>query len=130
VDEQTILFFVEPTEAKVQDDGARSSRDTGAQFGGAKQQLLDRLQGTIEVPVDRLKHQVKQLVGLVTTVFDQAEYEVEHKQPNVLPENHRQLHLEEIELTVELNAEGQLGILGSGGKAGGKSGIKLKFMRK
>jgi hypothetical protein len=38
--------------------------------------------------------------------------------------------LEEIELTVEVNAEGQLGILGNGGKAGGKGGIKLKFTRK
>jgi hypothetical protein len=60
-------------------------------------------------------------VGLV---FDQAERQVEQQQPE------RRLHLEEIELTVEVNAEGQLGILGSGGKAGGKGGIKLKFTRK
>jgi hypothetical protein len=125
VDDESIVFFVEPIEQQSQTpSGARDGRDVGPQFGDAKRELVGRLQGRVAVPVERLKQQVNQLVGMVGLVFDQAEREVEQKQPE------RRLQLEEIELTVEVNAEGQLGILGSGGKAGGKGGIKLKFTRK
>lgn len=122
MDEETILFFVEPSQTGPI-DGARDGKDVGPQFSDPKRELLERLQGQVAVPVERLRRQVGQLVGLVTEVFDQAE-----RQVAVQPE--RRLQLEEIELTVEVNAEGQLGILGNGGKAGGKGGIKLKFTRK
>jgi hypothetical protein len=125
VDDESIVFFVEPTaQQPEQPSGARDGRDTGPQFGDAPRELVGRFQGRVAVPVERLKQQVNQLVGMVATVFDQAERQVELKQPE------RRLQLEEIELTVEVNAEGQLGILGNGGKAGGKGGIKLKFTRK
>jgi hypothetical protein len=39
------------------------------------------------------------------------------------------MQLDEIELSVEINGEGQMSILGTGGKAGGKGAIKLKFKR-
>jgi hypothetical protein len=120
VDDESIVFFVEPTaQAPESPSGARDGRDMGPQFGDARRELVERLQGRVAVPVERLKQQVNQLVEMVGLVFDQAEQQVE-----------RRLQLEEIELTVEVNAEGQLGILGSGGKAGGKGGIKLKFTRK
>jgi hypothetical protein len=125
VDDESIVFFVEPTAQPPEPpSGARDGRDMGPQFGDARRELVGRLQGRVAVPVERLKQQVNQLVGMVGLVFDQAERQVEQQQPE------RRLHLEEIELTVEVNAEGQLGILGSGGKAGGKGGIKLKFTRK
>ncbi len=125
VDDESIVFFVEPTaQLPESPSGARDGRDMGPQFGDARRELVERLQGRVAVPVERLKQQVNQLVGMVGLVFDQAEQQVEQKHPE------RRLHLEEIELTVEVNAEGQLGILGSGGKAGGKGGIKLKFTRK
>ena len=37
--------------------------------------------------------------------------------------------LDEIELSVEIGAEGELRLIGSGAKATGKSAIKLKFKR-
>jgi hypothetical protein len=37
------------------------------------------------------------------------------------------MELDEIELMVEVNGEGQLGLLGNGGRAGGKGAITLKF---
>nr|WP_281257084.1 hypothetical protein [Calothrix elsteri] len=40
------------------------------------------------------------------------------------------MQLDEIELTVEINGEGQVKLLGNGIKAGGKGGIKLTFKRK
>jgi hypothetical protein len=38
-----------------------------------------------------------------------------------------EMELDEIELSVEVNGEGQLSLLGTGGKAGGKGAMKLKF---
>jgi hypothetical protein len=38
-----------------------------------------------------------------------------------------EMELDEIELSVEVNGEGQLSLLGSGGKVGGKGAMKLKF---
>jgi hypothetical protein len=37
------------------------------------------------------------------------------------------MELDEIELSVEVNGEGQLSLLGSGSKLGGKGAITLKF---
>ena len=39
------------------------------------------------------------------------------------------LRLDEVELSVEINAEGQLSIVGNGGKLGNTGGITLKFTR-
>jgi hypothetical protein len=38
-----------------------------------------------------------------------------------------EMELDEIELSVEVNGEGQLSLLGSGGKMGGKGAMTLKF---
>ncbi|MGI8932655.1 hypothetical protein [Leptolyngbya sp. BC1307] len=39
------------------------------------------------------------------------------------------LQLNEVELSVEINAEGKVSLIGSGGKFGSKGGITLKFVR-
>ncbi len=39
------------------------------------------------------------------------------------------LRLEEVELSVEINAEGQLSLVGNGAKLGNSGGITLKFSR-
>ena len=38
--------------------------------------------------------------------------------------------LDEVELSVEINGEGQVSLFGVGGKAGGKGGMTFKFKRK
>jgi hypothetical protein len=126
VDEQSIVFFVEPT-VKAVPEGTRDGRDTGGLFG-PQRELVSQLQGRVAVPVAQLREQVGQMVGMVAAVFDQADRQVAPEAGLPMPD--RRLQLEEIELTVEVNAEGQLGILGNGGKLGGKGGIKLKFVRK
>jgi hypothetical protein len=39
------------------------------------------------------------------------------------------MQLDEIELSVEINGEGQVSLIGTGTKVGGKGAIKLKFKR-
>jgi hypothetical protein len=39
------------------------------------------------------------------------------------------LQLQEVELSVDINAEGQISLVGNGGKLGNQGGIKLKLTR-
>lgn len=113
-DEQSLIFvFDGPGADSI--TGAKRGQDTGGTFG-PKPDLTH--QQRVPVSVQRLKQQVNQLLNLLTEVFDQAD-----RQPQA------NIELDEIELTVEVNAEGQLGILGNGGKVGSKGGITLKFKR-
>ena len=69
------------------------------------------------VPLDAtaLKVQMNGLLKVVGEVFAQAQ------------QHSGSLQLDELELAVEINAEGQVSLLGSGGKIADKGTIKLKF---
>ncbi len=56
------------------------------------------------------------LLQVVSDVFDQANQQ-------------SGLQLDEVELSVEINAQGQVSLLGSGGSLSDKGAIKLKFKR-
>jgi len=58
---------------------------------------------------------------LVTNLFSQAE-----RQAKV---NSVGMQLDEIELSVEISAEGEVKLIRNGAKAGSKGAIKLKFKR-
>lgn len=85
----------------------RSGEDIGGGFGSptVSRQLTKTL--TQRVPLDAavLKAQMGGLLSVVGDVFDQANQQTD-------------LQLDEVELTVEINAEGQVSILGNGGKLG------------
>jgi len=119
MDEQELVFILETSDRREDIKGARDGRDMGATIGKNADRLVDALQKRVPVSVHRLKANVGHLLDTLGEVFDQAE----QKGP-------QSIELQEIELTVEVNAEGQVGILGTGGKAGGKGGITLKFKRK
>ncbi|MEL6249516.1 MAG: hypothetical protein AAFR15_16080, partial [Cyanobacteria bacterium J06627_15] len=70
------------------------------------------------VPLDAqaLKTQMQGMLAIVNDLFDQA-------QPS------DGLQLNEVELSVEINAEGQVSLVGNGGKLGNTGGITLKFTR-
>ena len=63
-----------------------------------------------------LKRQIGTLTSVVTDGFGQTRAETG-------------LSLEEVELSIEVSSEGQVSILGTGGKLDGKGGIKLSFRR-
>ncbi len=71
------------------------------------------------VPLDAiaLKSQMKGLLKVVGDLFEQAE-----QQPS-------DMVLDEMKLVVEINAEGQVSIMGNGGKLGDRGTIELKFKR-
>lgn len=114
-------------------DGTRDgSRDTGGGWGteprrsrvDAINQFRERVVTRQRIGVDsgKLKSQLQDLVATVNELFDV-------NQPNPITEPAPGLQLEEITLSVQVNAKGELSILGTGGEIGGSGGITLKFAR-
>ena len=65
-----------------------------------------------------LKGNLGEFIEVIEGAVDRAE------------QSQRKMQLDELELTVEINGEGQVSLLGTGGKVGTKGAIKLKFKRK
>jgi hypothetical protein len=117
-EQQRSLWFVTEVEAEQRVEaveGSRGSEDVGGGFG-LVQQTKRTLYQRVQVDVEDLKREIGSLLAVVGTVFDQARSETG-------------LSLEEVELSIEVSSEGQISILGSGGKIGGTGGIKLSFKR-
>jgi hypothetical protein len=97
--------------------GSRSSEDVGGGFGSALvQQTRKTLTQRVQISTEDLKREIGNLLAVVGDVFDQAQSEAG-------------LSLEDVELSIEISSEGQISILGSGGKISGTGGIKLTFKR-
>lgn len=112
-----LVTEVETTETVEVRRGERGSDDIGGGFG------LPRVTEQIKVvrqrvPLDAvaLKTQMSGLLQVVSDVFEQATQQ-------------RELLLDEVELSVEINAQGQVSIMGNGGSLSNKGAIKLKFKR-
>ena len=130
-DERQIYFIVEEQvaeEVEVPVEGTRDGRtDTGGGWGAPRRSRVDAIarhiqQKRIGVSANALKAQVQELRAVVNDLFDQ-EPQAEANQPS------HKLQLEEVTLSVQVNAKGELGILGTGGELGGSGGITLKFAR-
>lgn len=119
-EKQGSLWFVTEIEAAETVEvaqGGRSSEDVGGGFGASVvQQTRKTLTQRVQVNAEDLKREIGNLLAVVGDVFNQARDETG-------------LSLEEIELSIEVSSEGQISILGSGGKIGGSGGIKLSFRR-
>ncbi len=118
--EQRSLWFVteiEGAEAIEVVEGDRSSEDVGGGFAPSLlQQTRKSLTQRVQVNAEDLKREIGNLMAVVADVFDQAPAEAG-------------LSLENVELSIEISSEGQISILGSGGKISGSGGIKLSFKR-
>jgi hypothetical protein len=114
------LWFVtdvETSETVKVTEGGRGSEDTGGGFGASAVQAVRKsLTQRVQIDADDLKRQIGNLTTVVGDVFDQTRGETG-------------LTLDEVELSIEVSSEGQVSILGTGGKLEGKGGIKLSFKR-
>ncbi len=73
------------------------------------------------ISTKKLEQRMGQFINAMGRVFDQAEAQAQKKEG---------LRLEEIELCVEIGAEGEVRLMGMGGaKAGGRGAITLTFRR-
>lgn len=103
--EETIWIVTSDTVSSVEPQ--RRNRD------GSKEE-------SIKVSVSELEHKMSHFLQSVGRIFQQAEHQVASSLP---------MQLDEIELSVEISGEGEIKLMGTGGKAGGKGAITLKFKR-
>jgi lipopolysaccharide export system protein LptA len=114
------LWFVtdvETSETVKVTEGGRGSEDVGGGFGSSAVQAVRKsLTQRVQIDADDLKRQIGNLTTVVGDVFDQTSGDTG-------------LTLDQVELSIEVSSEGQVSILGTGGKLEGKGGIKLSFKR-
>jgi hypothetical protein len=79
---------------------------------------LDVPRSGVPVKVERLEQEMREFVQAMGRVLEQAK--VSAKEVGGMT-------LEEVELSVEVNGEGQVSLFGMGGKVGGKGAMTLKF---
>lgn len=72
------------------------------------------------VSVETLEQEMAHLLEVVDRLLIHSEDRRDRKS---------KMELDEIELSVEINGQGQISIIGNGAVAGGKGAIKLKFKR-
>ena len=72
------------------------------------------------VSVETLEQEMAHLLAVVDRLLIRSEEKRDRKS---------KMELDEIELSVEINGQGQISIIGNGVAAGGKGAIKLKFKR-
>lgn len=110
-----IITDDEPETVEPEKTGSRQAQDTGMQFGPAPV-APETHSNNKHIKAEDLKANMSEFLDVVEDAFDQAE-------------KSRRMALEELELSIEISGEGQVRLLGSGGKAGAKGAIKLKFKR-
>lgn len=117
------LWFVVETEDTVEKavkaTGERGGEDVGGGFGEAE--LVETVKTLakrkrVSLDAQALKAQISSMLAILDEVFTEAN-------------TRTGLQLDEVELSVEINAEGQLSIVGNGGKLGNTGGMTLKFTR-
>ncbi|AKG21753.1 Pepco domain-containing protein [Calothrix sp. 336/3] len=102
--------------------GIKGGGGWGEEIDTSEKKIIDN---AVEVKAEKLEQEMSRFLLVVDKVFTHAE-----EQTQVKSGAKSGMQLDEIELSVEINGEGQVKLLGSGVKAGGKGGIKLTFRRK
>ncbi|MCL6754669.1 hypothetical protein KBT16_28285 [Nostoc sp. CCCryo 231-06] len=74
----------------------------------------------VKVSAQTLEQNMSHFLKVVGSLFSQAEQQAKVNS---------KMQLDEIELSVEISADGEVKLIGSGVKAGSKGAIKLKFKR-
>ncbi len=96
-------------------------RDGQAKSNPYDSQPVKSVRRGVAVPAEKLEQGMVDFVGVVGRVLDQTKLKAGELTG---------LELDEIEVQVEVNGEGQLSLLGSGGKLGMKGAMTLKFKTK
>ncbi|MBD2409969.1 hypothetical protein FACHB389_28435 [Nostoc calcicola FACHB-389] len=126
ITEETAQTLSTTSETLRNSGGARSSGDTGGLLGveTTEEIVVSQKKGEIvitrhKVEVTKLKQEMKGFLQAMREMLDEAD------QPD------SKMQLDEVELSVEVNGEGQISLFGiGGGKAGGKGAMTFKFKRK
>lgn len=99
--------------------GSRGGGSKGATYFDFEEEKLEIVETNRKpVEVAKLKAEMKGFLQAMREMLDEAD------PPGA------KIQLEEVELSVEINGEGQVSLFGTGGKMGGKGAMTFKFKRK
>ncbi len=102
-------------------DGSKGGSHRGGDWGDETKTSGSKGVGdAVKVSAEKLEQEMSHFLLVVGRLFSRAE-----RQTNA----NSGMHLDEIELSVEISGEGEVKLIGNGAKAGGKGAIKLKFKR-
>lgn len=117
---KTIWVITEESEAATTTvTGERGVRDIGGRMGAAVThvtQVAESKQKEIEVAV--LKQRIQGFLQAIREILDESD------------QSDSRIQLDEVQLSVEINREGQINLMGNTAKAGDKGAISFKFKRK
>lgn len=114
--DKKIWIIADETASKV--SGEKDPKDTGADYDDWPAESSESSRKRFQIKAEDLKREMSEFLEVIEYVFDQTDRETSN------------VNLKEIELSVEINGEGQVTLFGIGGKAGSKGAIKLKLERK
>ena len=116
---ETMWVIVDETPQIPQGDGSKDATFRGNPFAKG---VASAVGATKAVPVStqKLEAEMSKFLQIVSKLFSRAEKQVNPQSG---------LKLDEIEVSVEINGEGEVKLLGTGGKVGSKGGITLRFKR-
>ncbi|GET39920.1 Pepco domain-containing protein [Microseira wollei] len=123
--EEDIIWIVTNETSPI---GVTDGRKDGTPLGGSWSDEVKpgtdtkKVGDAVPVRVQKLEQEMTRFLQVVGRLFQRAEQQAKVDSPG--------MQLDEIELVVEINGEGAVKLLGTGGKVGGKGGITLRFKRK
>ncbi len=115
---ETIWIITDDTPT-LNEDGSKSATPSANPWSKSAVIAAGATKG-VKVSVQKLEAEMSKFLQVVGGLFKRAQDQVNQQSG---------LKLEEIELSVEINAEGEVKLMGTGGKVGTKGGITLRFKR-
>ncbi len=116
---ETIWVIVDETPQSPEENGSKDGTSPGNPWVKRAASAAG-IPKAVKVSTQKLEAEMSRFVQIVSRLFSHAEKQVNPQSG---------LKLDEIEVSVEINGEGEVKLLGTGGKVGTKGGITLRFKR-
>ncbi|NCS06586.1 MAG: hypothetical protein GPJ07_08220 [Microcystis aeruginosa G13-07] len=127
-----ILWMIIETPIPALSEGEKAGEVfKGGILGNDEQSPENDKTSKLPLPVGKLQKNLNDFIGLVGNLFIQAEKQADISQFEEGEKTKLGIKLDQIELSVAVNSEGEVGFWGlAKGKVGGATEIKLTFKRK
>jgi len=126
------LWIITETPSPAPSEGEKAGGSfQGGRLGGEEQEAETEKISKVPMSVGKLQENLNEFLVVVGDLFIQAEQQAKIAQPESEKEAKPGIQLDQIEFSVAVNGEGEVGFWGlAKGKVGGATEIKLTFKRK
>ncbi len=126
------LWMITGTSSPISSEGEKAGGSyRGGIIGDQEQAETTQETGKVSIAIGKLQENLSQFLSVVGDLFIEAEQQAQITEPEVTKEANPGIKLDQIEFSVAVNGEGEVGFWGlAKGKVGGATEIKLTFKRK